>query len=261
MSNADTFNRATFNSPETLSLPLAHAHSENGTSSVTCPAPLWGMGGSLRNSCLGMVGRWRKDKHAGVEGRRGGDESQAASVTGGGVGISLASPSQSASSGARHQSLHAVSHPASMPVVVQKFSKVSNLVCNVSYKGLVCTRKATRQVTFENVRKGQGHSEGDLLMSQRDLLMSQGDLLMPPSGHSDGGYHTEEGYPRETGATPHFLFRSPAGEARDGGVQGGGLAALSPVTPGMLSVNKNWSVSFRVPSRAANASVGACTLV
>jgi hypothetical protein len=258
MSNADTFNRATFNSHEPLSLPLAHAHSENGTSSVTCPAPLWGMGGALRNSCLGMVGRWRQNKHAGAEGRRGGDASQAASVTGGGVGIPLASPSQSASSGARHQSLHAVSHPASMPVVVQKFSKVSNLVYNVSYKGLVCAKKATRQVTFENVRQGQGQ------------------------GHSEEGsraYPRQEGsraYPRETGAVPHFLFRSPAGEARDGGVQGGGvlgggLAALSPVTPGMLSVNKNWSVSFRIPSHALDrvtqperpviASVGACTLV
>ena len=45
----------------------------------------------------------------------------------------------------------------------------------------------------------------------------------------------------ETAATAHFLFSTPVGEAKDGGVQGGGLAAaLSPVTPGMLSVNKNW---------------------
>jgi len=138
LSNADKFNAATYNSPDTLSLPLAHAHSENGTSSVTCPASLWqsansstnyssGMGalrnsclGALwnsylttRNSCLGMVGRGRlkKDvkKDAGVEGRRGGVASQAAPVTGGGGGaVPHASPSRLASSGARHQSPYAV---------------------------------------------------------------------------------------------------------------------------------------------------------
>ena len=157
-------------------LQLPHGHSETRTGTVAYAAPLRGLD-AVRNSCLGLVSRWRAHREGRSEARQ-----QVASQ---------ALPVDTGAAGHPHSTHSLCPHasPAESPV---------------------------------------GRHRGD-----HSQQASPNPPFMPVAARS-------ELRQSENAPTAHFLFSSPAGEAREGGVQGGSLSALSPVTPGMLSVNKSW---------------------